>query len=56
METLFEKYRPSSFDEVLGQDKAKEKAKLLLSRSWGKKGLETIDGSFRLFLTLNDHL
>jgi len=35
METLFEKYRPSSFDEVLGQDKAKEKAKLLLSRSWG---------------------
>ena len=35
METLFEKYRPSNFDEVLGQDKAKEKAKLLLSRSWG---------------------
>ncbi|MCX6554778.1 MAG: hypothetical protein NTZ12_07165 [Candidatus Aminicenantes bacterium] len=37
METLFEKYRPSKFDEVLGQDKAKEKTKLLLSRSWGSR-------------------
>jgi DNA polymerase-3 subunit gamma/tau len=35
MKTLFEKYRPSNFDEVLGQDKAREKTKLLLSRSWG---------------------
>ncbi len=35
METLFEKYRPSTFDEVLGQDKAVKKTKLLLSRSWG---------------------
>lgn len=35
METLFEKYRPSVFDEVLGQDKAVKKAKVLLSRSWG---------------------
>lgn len=35
METLFEKYRPSNFDGVLGQDKAVKKAKLLLSRSWG---------------------
>jgi DNA polymerase-3 subunit gamma/tau len=35
METLFEKYRPSNFDEVLGQDKAVKRAKILLSRSWG---------------------
>ncbi len=35
METLFEKYRPSTFDEVLGQDKAVKKTELLLSRSWG---------------------
>lgn len=35
METLFEKYRPSTFDEVLGQDKAVNIAKTLLSRSWG---------------------
>jgi replication-associated recombination protein RarA len=35
METLFEKYRPSSFDGVLGQDKAVKKIKTLLSRSWG---------------------
>ena len=35
METLFEKYRPSGFDEVLGQDKAVNTAKRLLSRSWG---------------------
>jgi DNA polymerase III gamma/tau subunit len=33
--TLFEKYRPKSFDEVLGQDKAVEKIKLLLKRGWG---------------------
>ena len=33
--TLFEKYRPGSFDEVLGQDKAVKKVKTLLSRSWG---------------------
>ena len=35
MKTLFEKYRPSTFDGVLGQDKAISKAKKLLSRSWG---------------------
>jgi DNA polymerase-3 subunit gamma/tau len=35
METLFEKHRPSSFDEVLGQEKAINKVKLLLSRGWG---------------------
>ena len=35
METLFDKYRPSRFDEVLGQDKAVNKVKTLLSRSWG---------------------
>ena len=33
--TLFEKYRPASFDEVLGQDKAINKVKLLLDRGWG---------------------
>ena len=33
--TLFEKYRPTSFDDVLGQDKAVKKVKLLLSRGWG---------------------
>ena len=37
METLFEKYRPSSFDGVLGQDKAVKKIKTLLSRSWGSR-------------------
>jgi DNA polymerase III gamma/tau subunit len=35
MNTLFEKYRPSNFDAVLGQDKAVNKIKTLLSRSWG---------------------
>jgi len=35
MKTLFEKYRPKTFDEVLGQDKVVKKVKLLLSRSWG---------------------
>ena len=33
--TLFEKYRPSSFDDVLGQDEIITKIKTLLSRSWG---------------------
>jgi DNA polymerase III gamma/tau subunit len=33
--TLFEKYRPKSFDDVLGQDKAIKKVKLLLDRNWG---------------------
>jgi len=33
--TLFEKYRPASFGEVLGQDKAIKKVKLLLDRGWG---------------------
>jgi DNA polymerase-3 subunit gamma/tau len=35
MKTLFEKYRPSNLDGVLGQDKAVKKIKTLLSRSWG---------------------
>ncbi len=35
METLFDKYRPSRFDEVLGQDKAVKKVQTLLTRSWG---------------------
>ncbi len=33
--TLFEKYRPTNFNDVLGQEKAIEKIKLLLSRNWG---------------------
>jgi DNA polymerase-3 subunit gamma/tau len=33
--TLFEKYRPQNFEQVLGQDKAVKKIKTLLSRSWG---------------------
>jgi len=35
MATLFEKYRPSTFDGVIGQDKAVNKVRLLLKRSWG---------------------
>lgn len=35
MTNLFEKYRPKKFDDVLGQDKAVKKVKLLLSRGWG---------------------
>ena len=35
MDTLFEKYRPKTFDEVLGQDKAIKTIKTLLARSWG---------------------
>ena len=35
MDTLFEKYRPSTFDGVLGQSKAVKKTGLLLARSWG---------------------
>ena len=35
MKTIFDKYRPSNFDEVIGQDKAVKIAKTLLSRSWG---------------------
>lgn len=35
METLFDKYRPSNFDEVLGQDKAIKKTRLLINRGWG---------------------
>lgn len=35
MKTLFEKYRPSTFDEVIGQDKAIMKIRLLLERGWG---------------------
>ena len=33
--TLFEKYRPTTFEQVLGQDKAIKKVKLLLDRGWG---------------------
>ena len=33
--TLFEKYRPTAFEEVLGQDKAIKKVRLLLERGWG---------------------
>jgi len=32
---LYEKYRPSSLDGVLGQNKAVKKIKLLLERGWG---------------------
>ena len=34
---LHEKYRPKSFDEVLGQDKAVFKIRKILERSWGGK-------------------
>ena len=37
MKTLYEKYRPSNFDNVLGQEKAISKVKTLLSRSWGSR-------------------
>jgi len=33
--SLYEKYRPQSFDEVLGQGRAIKKVKLLLDRNWG---------------------
>ena len=33
--TLFEKYRPTTLDEVLGQDKAVNKVRFLLERGWG---------------------
>jgi len=35
MKTLYEKHRPTSFDEVLGQEKAISKVKRLLERGWG---------------------
>jgi len=35
MQTLFEKYRPTSFDNVLGQDGAIRRVRLLLNRCWG---------------------
>jgi DNA polymerase-3 subunit gamma/tau len=35
MQTLFEKYRPTSLEQVLGQEKAISKVKLLLQRGWG---------------------
>jgi DNA polymerase III gamma/tau subunit len=37
METLFEKYRPSNFEQVLGQEKAVNKIRTLLARGWGKR-------------------
>ncbi|MBL7107498.1 MAG: hypothetical protein ISS77_07830 [Phycisphaerae bacterium] len=37
MQTLFEKYRPSNLDGVLGQEKAISKIELLLSRGWGSR-------------------
>ena len=33
--TLFEKYRPTTFEQVLGQDKAVNKIRFLLDRGWG---------------------
>ena len=35
MKTLYEKYRPSNFNDVLGQDKAVQKVRRFLDRSWG---------------------
>jgi len=35
MQTLFEKYRPTSLDDVLGQDAAIRRVQLLLNRCWG---------------------
>jgi len=35
MQTLFEKHRPKSLEDVLGQEKAIGKVKLLLERGWG---------------------
>ncbi len=35
MQSLFEKYRPSSLDGVIGQAKAVKKIKLLMARGWG---------------------
>jgi len=35
MQTLFEKYRPTSLDDVLGQDVAIRRVRLLLNRGWG---------------------
>ena len=37
MKTLYEKYRPTTFEQVLGQDKAVGKIKLFLSRGWGSR-------------------
>jgi replication factor C small subunit len=33
--TLYEKYRPQSLNEILGQDKAVTRVRLLLERGWG---------------------
>jgi len=35
MQTLFEKYRPKSLGEVLGQEKAIGKVRIMLERGWG---------------------
>jgi len=35
MQTLFEKYRPTSLEQVLGQEKAIGKVKTMLERGWG---------------------
>ena len=37
MQTLFEKYRPSNFDEVLGQDKAIKQIKTIGQRGYGSR-------------------
>ena len=37
MQKLYEKYRPDSFDKVLGQEKALKKIQLVLSRGWGSQ-------------------
>ena len=35
MQTLYEKYRPRALSDVLGQEKASTKVRLLLERGWG---------------------
>ena len=35
--TLYEKYRPKDFADVLGQDKAVKKIQMLLARGWGSR-------------------
>lgn len=35
MQTLFEKYQPRTFDDVVGQDATLDRVRLLLSHCWG---------------------
>lgn len=37
MMNLYEKYRPTDFQNVVGQDKAVKKIELLLARGWGSR-------------------